>query len=223
MQTAILHLLNLLPFRKIKKLRENLGLKPTELVLWNAAFTKSRVVSWLLDKEKPDIQNRTSLLQDNWQEELSTMDNLLLFERLAYLHGILIRQDKMSMAASIESRVPILDNEMIELADSIASDVKIKKLQPKHLFKTAATQTVPSQIVYKNKVGFGVPIGLWLKDREGMGRYCDLVLDLSNKVGNINRRKLEELVKQHRAGSANHEDILWPLINYALWYTAYLQ
>ena len=222
-QRAILHLFNLLPFRKVKKLRENLGLTPTELVLWNAAFTKSQVVSWLLDKEKPNIQHRTSLLQDNWQAELGTMDNLLLFERLAYLHGILIRQDKMSMAASIESRVPILDNEMIELADSIGSDVKIKRLQPKHLFKTAATRTVPRQIVYKNKIGFGVPIGLWLRDRNGMGRYCDLLLDLSDRVNGLNRKKLETLVKQHEVGLANHEDILWPLINYAIWHETYFR
>jgi asparagine synthase (glutamine-hydrolysing) len=220
MQRIIPHLLNILPFRKIRKLKDSFGMTPRDLVLWNAAFNKNKVVAWLLDKEKPDIQNRSKMLDENWKAHLTTMDNLLLFERMAYLHGILIRQDKMSMAASIESRVPILDNEMIDLADSISTDVKIRNLQPKHLFKLAATQIVPRQIVYKKKVGFGVPMASWLRDSRGMGRYCDFLIESSDRIEGLNRKKLEGLVKQHQSGAADNDDILWPLINYSLWYAA---
>jgi asparagine synthase (glutamine-hydrolysing) len=208
---------------KIRKLRENLGRTPDELVLWNAAFAKSQTIAWLLDKDKPDIESRVEVLRSNWNADLSTMDNLLLFERIAYLQGILIRQDKMSMAASIESRVPILDNAMIELADTIASDAKIKRLKPKYLFKAAATRTIPSEIVYKKKVGFGVPIGSWLRDSDGMGRYTDLLLDTSDRIPGLNRARLETIVNEHRTGEANHEDVLWPLVNFAIWQDKYFQ
>ena len=216
-QNAVVLMLSMLPFRKLQKLRRSLGLTEKDLILWNAQFSTAAKVAWLLDKKEIDIHHRTDMLEKLMRPELDLMDNLLLFEQHAYLQSILMRQDKLSMAASIESRVPMLDNEMLALAASIPSKFKLMKYQPKFLLKKAAAQVVPKEIVYKKKVGFGVPVGDWLRDEKGIGRYLTLLLDVSGTIDGIRREKVEKIVKEHRGGLHNHEDILWPLINYAIW------
>jgi len=216
-QKSVLHTLNLIPERRIQKLRSFLGQRDQELVLLNAEFVKWNKLSRILDHDQPEISQRVQLLDRTWNPNLDIMDNLLIFEQKSYLQAILIRQDKMSMGASIESRVPILDNQMVSLANSIPARKKINYLQPKHLFKKSATKNIPKKIVYKRKVGFGVPIGFWLRDKDGMGRYLDLLMDRADYVDGVNRTKLEEMIKDHKSGKENHEDIIWPLINYVLW------
>jgi asparagine synthase (glutamine-hydrolysing) len=216
-KTAI-HALNYIPERRIQKLTSFLGQGDQELVFMNAEFAKWSKISKVLDHDQPDLSNRLQLLEKTWKTNMDLMDNLLIFEQKSYLQAILARQDKMSMGASIESRVPILDNQMLSLANSIPARKKINYLQPKHLFKKGATRNIPRDIVYKKKVGFGVPIGLWLRDTSGMGRYLDLLLDQAEDIEGINKRKLEDMVMEHKSGKENHEDVLWPLVNYALWH-----
>jgi asparagine synthase (glutamine-hydrolysing) len=216
-QKIVLHILDRVSERRVKKLQFYLGLNDQQLVLMNAEFVNWNKLLKILDHEKIDISQRIELLEKSWDPKLDLMDNLLAFEQKSYLQAILVRQDKMSMGASIESRVPILDNEMVILANSIPAGKKIKYMQPKHLFKKGAARTIPKKIVYKRKVGFGVPIGSWLKEVKGMGRYLDLLLDRANNLEGISKNKLEQIITEHRSGSDNHEDLLWPLINYALW------
>lgn len=203
--------------RKIQKFKNTIGLDDKELILWNAQFSFSKKISWLLDKKTIDIEYRKSMLENMMSPQLDLIDNLLLFEQQTYLQSVLMRQDKLSMAASIESRVPMLDNEMIELANSINSKLKIKNYQSKYLLKKAAVRTLPTKVVYRKKVGFGVPISSWLRDQEGLGRYLSLLLDVANNLDGIKRKNLEQIIKEHNVGEENHEDILWPLINYAIW------
>ena len=116
-----------------------------------------------MDKTELDLAGRRALLDKSWFEPLSILDNLLVYEFQSYLQPILIRQDKMSMGASIEARVPILDNDNVDLAFSITAAEKIKNLRPKYLFKRAAARDLPSRIGFKRKVGFGVTVGTWMR------------------------------------------------------------
>lgn len=220
-KNIILLFLGFIPHKKIEKLRRNLGLSDKELVLWNAQFSIADKTAWLFDKENIDIRHRVAMLEDILISELGIIDNLLVFEQRAYLQSVLMRQDKLSMAASIESRVPMLDNEMITLANSIPSTLKLKNFQPKYLLKRAAARTLPSNIVYRKKVGFGVPIMNWLRDKDGLGRYLTLLLDVSENINGIKTKKLEKIINEHKSGVTNHEDILWPLINYAIWHETF--
>ena len=199
-----------------------LGMPPRSLVFWNAAFARSEKVSWLMDKEKLDLPDRWALLDASWQPRLPLLDNLLLHELQNYLQPILLRQDKMSMAASVEARVPILDNNMVDLALGIPGDRKIRNLRPKSLFKKAAAQDLPRRIVHKRKVGFGVPVGKWMKEGGPLERYLDLVNDQHRNLPGINPAKLDGMIKEHRNGVADHQDVLWPLVNYVLWREVFL-
>ena len=210
-------ILGAIPVRKANKIADNLGLSDRDLVLWNAAFARREKVAWLLANENIDLSARYKLLGQSWDNNLSLFDNLLIYERKSYLQPILMRQDKMSMAASIESRVPLLDNEMLEVANLIPYRYKIRYATPKHIFKKVAVRHIPSKIVYKKKVGFGVPVDEWLRDREGLGRYLDMLLDMSSGVQIVSKSKLESIVDEHRKRITDHGDILWPMVNYVIW------
>jgi asparagine synthase (glutamine-hydrolysing) len=210
-------LLGAIPVRKANKIADNFGLSDRDLVLWNAAFAHREKVARLIANEEIDLSARYELLGKVWNNNLSLFDNLLMYERKSYLQPILMRQDKMSMAASIESRVPILDNEMLEVANCIPYRYKIRYASPKHIFKKVAVRHIPPKIVYKKKVGFGVPVDEWLRDRAGLGRYLDMLLDMSNDVQNVSKVNLESIVDEHRKRKINHGDILWPMVNYIIW------
>lgn len=211
-----------LPGRKLKILRQSLALSPYDLILWNAVFATKEKVIWLFDKNDIDISGRIELLNRIWQEDRDTIDNLLLFDQRTYLQSILKMKDKMSMSESIELRVPTLDNEMIAMAHTIPGNMKLKRLQTKYLFKKAAAKHIPRQIVYKKKIGFGVPVGEWLRDKTGLGRYLDQLMDTSDKIDGLNGEKLEILITEQKSGTKNHTDILWPLITYSIWRQQYI-
>lgn len=213
--------LSFVPTRKIKKLQQFLGLDEKELIQLNSGFVHLKKLAYLFNKESIDIASRKTLLEQTWNGNIGALDNLLLFEQSAYLQSILVRQDKMSMAASIESRVPFLDNEIIALSCSIPAYLKLSGLQPKYLLKKAAERDVPGEIIYKDKVGFGVPIGKWLTSEDGLKPFMDTLLDQAGEMNVLCRPRLEKLIKQHLEGTINHEDVLWPLINYSIWHNEY--
>lgn len=221
-QRFILLALSFFSVRKIKTLRKFLVLSPYELVLWNAAFSEKEKIAWLFDKDEPDISVRMEQLNKVWNKNLNTIDNLLLFDQQTYLRSILNMKDKMSMAESMELRVPTLDNEMISMSHEIPGEVKLKRLQTKYLFKKAAVRHIPRKIVYKKKIGFSIPFDKWLRDKNGVGRFLDMLIDSSDKIEGINKIKLEKVVREHKAGIRNHQNILGHLIFYVIWRQQYV-
>jgi asparagine synthase (glutamine-hydrolysing) len=199
-----------------------MGLSPYELVLWNAVQTEREKIAWLFDKDEPDISNRVEQLNKVWNKNLDTIDNLLLFDQQTYLRSILNMKDKMSMAESMELRVPTLDNEMISMAHEIPGDIKLRQLQTKYLFKKAAARHIPKKIVYKKKIGFTIPVDKWLRDKAGAGRYLDQLIDLADKIEGINKSKLEKVICEHKSGTQNHQNILGHLIYYVIWRQQYI-
>jgi len=220
--SVVKNILSALPTRKIAKINDNLGFAARDLVMWNSCFATKGKVSWLMETDDIQLTARVALIDSMWNQNLSLFDNLLLYEQKSYLQPILMRQDKMSMAASIESRVPILDNEMLGLANSIPYKAKIHHLTPKHIFKKVAERHISSKIVYKKKVGFGVPVDEWLRDPVGLGKYLDLLRDTSSQINGVNKSKLERLISEHLRQGVNHSDVLWPLINYVIWKEQFL-
>lgn len=208
--------------RRGKKPSIYLDMSPRERIFWNSAFAPPEKVAWLMDRDVLDCTDRRELLDKSWREPLDPLDNLLLFEFQSYLQPILLRQDKMSMGASIEARVPILDNEMIDLAFSITAAEKMKYLSPKYLFKKAAERDLPPRIVNKRKVGFSVPVGTWMRNNGSLSIYLDQLCDQRRSLSSINPVKLEHLIREHREGLNDHQDILWPLLNYVIWKDIYI-
>jgi asparagine synthase (glutamine-hydrolysing) len=134
-----------------------------------------------------------------------------------YLHELLMKQDQMSMAASIESRVPFLDDQLVASVAAMPSSLKLRGWQTKALLRHAVRDLVPQSILTRPKMGFPVPIGRWLA-----GPFRPLVDEfvLSGRAqerGLFNPAALTEMAAEHFGGTARHGDRLWLLINLEIW------
>ena len=130
-----------------------------------------------------------------------------------YLPGdILTKVDRASMAHSLEVRVPILDHTFVEWVSGISADKKLVGRDGKHCFKRALRPHVPHDVMYREKMGFGVPISKWFRGalRE---RLRESVLGGTlGDSGYFKRSELERLVNEHQSGAREHSAILWALM-----------
>ena len=146
----------------------------------------------------------------------SLLDGLLSADIGTYLHELLMKQDQMSMAASIESRVPFLDQKLVEYACSLPDRLKLSGLTTKYVLREAMKTQLPMEIVRRRKMGFPVPIGKWLRGpfTHLLDEY--LLGERFNERGIFNSSYVAELVSRHRYGE-NHSERLWSLMNFEIW------
>jgi asparagine synthase (glutamine-hydrolysing) len=135
---------------------------------------------------------------------------------------VLVKVDRMSMAHSIESRVPLLDNEVIDFAATLPSRFKIKDGRRKHVLKEALRPMLPAGVLDRRKQGFGIPLGVWFK-----GGLMDLFGDVLNSPRTRQRGYFEpsfvdRLTKEHLSGARDHTLRLWQLVVFELWHRQYL-
>jgi asparagine synthase (glutamine-hydrolysing) len=146
------------------------------------------------------------------------LHNLLLCDMQLYLPGdLLTLTDRVSMHHSLEVRVPFLDHPLIELMAQVPAEYKTTLRSKKVLFKQAFKELLPASILHRKKMGFSVPLGLWLRtDLKGL--MHDLLSKESLKqVEYLNPGEVEKIVADHVAGRTNHESKLWGLMNLVLW------
>jgi asparagine synthase (glutamine-hydrolysing) len=148
---------------------------------------------------------------------------LMHFDFETYLpEDILTKVDRMSMAHSIESRVPLLDNAVVEFAARLPAGLKIRNGRRKHILKEAAAGLLPPEILSRRKQGFGVPLGGWFRGdlREF---FSDVLLSTrARQRGYFERAFVERLVREHVAGRRDHTLRLWALVVFELWHRQYL-
>ena len=147
----------------------------------------------------------------------SLLNKLLYVDTKTYLHELLMKQDQMSMAASIESRVPFLDHPLVEFAARMPESMKIRGMTTKYVLRKIMTGVLPPQILTRRKMGFPVPIGAWLR-----GPYRHLLDEfvLGHRAlarGMFDEMALRRLVASHTSGEVNHSERLWALINLEMW------
>jgi asparagine synthase (glutamine-hydrolysing) len=148
---------------------------------------------------------------------------MMHFDFETYLpEDILAKVDRMSMAHSIESRVPLLDNDVVDYAARLPVSVKIRNGRRKHILKEAAAGLVPPSILERRKQGFGVPVATWFR-----GGLRDLSAEVllsprARQRGYFEPRFLERLVREHAAGRRDHAARLWALVIFELWHRQYL-
>jgi len=127
----------------------------------------------------------------------------------------------MSMAASIESRVPLLDYRIVEFANRMPSNYKMNSFQTKVIFKKVAERFLPGTIINRKKSGFGVPLGKWFQEKTGMGELVENVF-CNQENGNIfSKTRLNSIFAEHRAGKHDHSEFLWAAINFLMWKNAF--
>ncbi len=152
------------------------------------------------------------------------IDNLLYLDSKTYLPGdILTKVDRMSMATSLEARVPLLDQELIDfVAGSIPAEMKLRGLETKYIFKKALEGLVPREILYREKQGFGVPINEWINDQLKDRIRGTLTEKRTLERGYFERRYLDVLLSEHSTGRRDHSHSLWVLWMLELWHRKFI-
>jgi len=135
----------------------------------------------------------------------------------------LVKIDRMSMAVSLESRVPLLDKELVELAFRIPDKFKVANGKTKVLLKKIAAKHVPRECVYRPKEGFSIPIKNWLKTR--LRPLMEELLNYKNieQEGLFQPASIEKLKHEHLSGVNNHSHILWSLMVFQDWRRRWLE
>lgn len=135
---------------------------------------------------------------------------------------LLLLTDKMSMAVSLECRVPLLDHELVELAAGIPGELKVKGGRLKHLMKEALAPALPGDILNRAKRGFGTPMGAWLK-RELLAVVRELLSpEVVRRRGLFLPAAVASLVADHEANRSDGTDALLALLNLEVWSRLYL-
>jgi len=159
-----------------------------------------------------------------WEKSNGPLLQRLLYTDLqTYLIELLMKQDNMSMAASIESRVPFLDHVLVEFATNIPQEVQLKGLAGKQILKKAAADLLPHSILYRQKLGFPTPWSGWLAGPR-LDSVEKLVLEnRSLQRGYFKRQAIERLFAEHRAKYQDHYDRIWRLLTLELWHRVCLE
>ena len=148
---------------------------------------------------------------------LPYLERMLWADKKTYLVELLMKQDQMSMAASIESRVPFLDHPFVEFSTTIAPEWKIRRGQAKYILKKAVEDLLPRDIIYRKKMGFPTPLKAWLR-----GPAARDILTLLEKPDGLlaqycDRSYLRTLLARHQHGAEDATDRIWNLLNLQLW------
>ena len=135
----------------------------------------------------------------------------------------LVKVDRMSMANSLESRVPMLDRELVELAFQVPDNLKLHNGKTKILLKQIAAQQIPRECVYRQKEGFSIPIKHWLgtQFRPILEDLLDTAKIKSEGLFNVNT--VNNLKREHLSGKANHSHALWSLMVFQAWRKRWLE
>jgi asparagine synthase (glutamine-hydrolysing) len=147
----------------------------------------------------------------------SLLDRLLYVDTKTYLHELLMKQDQMSMAASIESRVPFLDHPLVEWTARLPERLKLRGGTTKYILREAMRDVLPPEILTRGKMGFPVPIGAWFRG-QFRGIIDELVLSpRALERGLFDAATIRSLVSRHAAGE-DHAERLWALVNLEIWH-----
>lgn len=135
---------------------------------------------------------------------------------------ILLKADKMSMANSLEVRVPFLDKEVFKVASKIQSDYRVNRQATKYAFRMAAKSHLPEEVASKRKLGFPVPIRVWLKD----DKYYNIVKEAfsSNAAKEyFNTDKIIAYLDDHKNGKCDNSRKIWTIFMFLIWHKQYFE
>jgi asparagine synthase (glutamine-hydrolysing) len=192
-----------------------------------STFSRSRLASLYSSRQQGQFDNsqdyQAYLHHFNRYEGKNLLSKLLYADMKTYLVELLMKQDQMSMAASIESRVPFLDHKLVEFAFTLPDSLKIKGFQTKRILRKAFAQEIPEPIMKRPKAGFPVPIKQWFANDYHQLAKSTILSPNSYCSENFNRDYIEHLFKFHRAGKVNYSDQIWTLLNVELWHKIFIQ
>ena len=219
-------LIELLPDRfilKRKAVRTSLYLESDieSLYLDNyAAFPRCSLREALQPKYGGDLCDRAyagfhAMLTNSDAEEL--LDQILYTDLKTYLLELLMKQDQMSMSASIESRVPFLDHDLVEFVCRLPFEFKLKGFGTKRILRRALGNTIPHEIVVRSKKGFPTPIKAWFRS-QFYSQMQELLLSPDTRLSEFVQPEYVRLtLERHRAGEWDLQEQIWTLANFEIW------
>jgi len=188
----------------------------------------------LIDRSDGDLSTLSNDFRSNFDHEAifsrfqetfnhpntsSYYNKMVHFDMVAGLPALLHVEDRVSMAVSLESRVPILDHRIVELITRMSPGMKFKGAEMKYILKKAVKDLLPSRILNrKDKMGFPVPLHLWARNHAGEF-FRDILLSPTCKErGIFNLKEIEKLIEQENAFGRR----LWGLLNIELWFREFI-
>lgn len=181
------------------------------------AFSAAEQSRLLRGNQTPESVYRSYLHFWEAEPHSSELRRMLYADQKTYLVELLMKQDQMSMACSIESRVPFLDHPLVEFSTRVPDSLKIRGKTSKYIVKKAVEDLLPHSIIYRPKMGFPTPLRQWLLapqakpllnrllERDGfLAEYADLEI-------------IRGLLERHLGGVEDHTDRIWRLMNLQVW------
>lgn len=202
-----------------------------EELFWGGAIAFQETAKRHLLPSSLNGHSSPSNLASKWHREIlqaiPKADYLTRMIAVEFLHRLpellLMRVDKMSMATSIEARVPFLDHRLVEYAMKLPSSLKIRGDQSKYILKKAVEGIIPKNIIYRPKQGFAAPVSEWLRD-EWFGFTREKLLNSRLvKDNTLSKDFIGQLLMAHREGKRNAGQSLWNLLNLSLWHEHWIE
>jgi asparagine synthase (glutamine-hydrolysing) len=191
------------------------------MAIRNSAFGRPELLGMLSDDVPIDLSVREAIITRH--EDGAPADALLRLDQECYLVSVLQRQDRVSMGASVEARVPFLDHTLVEAANRVRLGKKLFAGSGKHILKQAAAGIIPSEIIERPKMGFPIPIREWLRHGGGLSPRLDLLLSRSCKIATyFDSAQVGQMVDEHREGRRDHSEALWILLTLEMWTRKFL-
>jgi len=197
----------------------------TRWMIFLSSYERNRLYSddfkESLKKEDPYDFIRNHFASSDFDDPLSRQMNVDINSYL--VDDILVKVDRMSMAASLETRVPFLDHRFVEFAANIPSKFKLKGRQTKYILREAVSKILPREILSRGKEGFSIPIKNWLKGDLKPMMMEVLSPDKIKREGYFDAEYVDKLKNEHLKGMENHSHRLWALIVFEMWQDKYLK
>ena len=153
---------------------------------------------------------------------LSCVNQMLFFDMATRIPSdLLIRTDRVTMAASVECRVPFLDHELVQAMIGLPADLKIKDGTGKYILKKLASRFFSNSLIYRPKMGFSAPLDLWFSN--ALKPLLERVFLRERRIDMLNYNAIEGMLRQHWQGSARHESRIWNLLALELWYRRWIE
>jgi asparagine synthase (glutamine-hydrolysing) len=184
-----------------------------------SAFSGAEQLELLTPGALAETGNAYASSMDAWERSHGDMLHRLLYADInSYLIELLMKQDQMSMAASVESRVPFLDHVLVEFTARIPAQYSINGMAGKFILKQAVEDLLPKSIVYRQKMGFPTPWEYWLEGPQLDDLERMLLEPRSVQRGLFRSEVLRRLFAEHRSQTRDHGNRIWRLLNLETWF-----
>lgn len=192
--------------------------------LWKAIFTDEQIGSLLSNKQGKPTERLWREIFDSMDSNKDTLNKLMATDlQTSLVDDMLTKVDRMSMAHSLEVRVPLLDHKLVEFMARLPSQYKLRRFTLKYLLKQTLRGLLPNEILDRPKAGFHVPVAHWIKSelKDLIGDYLSPMA--LKKQGYFDPKFVQELIKDHNSLKADHSREIWGLLMFSIWREKYLQ